>query len=68
LLWLFWRQGLTFYPGQPGWRSFYFRLPIAEITGVHYHPQLFSAEMGSGELFAQDASNCDLSHLSLTIS
>jgi hypothetical protein len=32
-----------------------FMLPtVAEITGEHYHTRLFSFEMGSHELFAQD--------------
>jgi hypothetical protein len=45
-------MGLSFYPGQTGQQSSYFKLPAAfEVTGAHGHTQLFSVEMGSHTLF-----------------
>jgi hypothetical protein len=35
LLWLFWRWGLTFWPGWPGLWSFYFELPA--LAGMTPH-------------------------------
>jgi hypothetical protein len=44
VLCLFWRYGLTFCPGQPGWRASCFKLPtVTGMTGVH--PQLLCIEM-----------------------
>jgi hypothetical protein len=55
LLCLFWRQGLTFCPGQPGPWSPYFILPtIAGMRVTCLHTQPISTEMGSCEHFLLD--------------
>jgi hypothetical protein len=54
LLWLFWRQGLAFYPDRPGKQSSYFMLPtIAGMICICHHIQLLT-EMGSRERFLSE--------------
>jgi hypothetical protein len=52
LLWLFWRQGLTFCPGHPGPWSSYFKLPL--VAGIQTHatmPSFFPLRWGLTNLF-----------------
>jgi hypothetical protein len=53
LLWLFERQGLTLCPDWPGPQSYYFTLlPIAGMTVICHHAQIFPLRWGSHTFFA----------------
>jgi hypothetical protein len=66
LLWLIWRWGLAFCPGQPGPSSSNFMLPaVAVMTGVLHTPTFFLLRWGLTDFLPRLALTHDPPDLSL---